>query len=181
MLAIHPSLSVLTDKNAPKPSIFLRFDFKGASRLGRLHIFEFPTSENSPKVTYFHTVDFQRRFTLLRPALNCTFHTCSENGGYGTFDFQIWSRHSGMHSETLVVLALWLPHVLRATAACTFSKLHHPKELEPVNFLSMLTSKRASRLLGGTLRSGNLSTKWLRTRRFAYLSGHPGHTNNWKT
>ena len=53
-------------------------------------------------------------------------------------NFQKWS-------EPLVLLTFWLPYVLRATTACTFSTSQLPKVLRPWCALYILTSKCASR------------------------------------
>ena len=56
-------------------------------------------------------------------------------------NFQKWS-------EPLVLLTFWLPNVLRATSACTFSTSQLPKVLRPWCVLCILTSKCASRHTG---------------------------------
>ena len=53
-------------------------------------------------------------------------------------NFQKWS-------EPLLFLTCWLPNVLRATTACTFSTSQLPKVLRPWCVLYILTSKCASR------------------------------------
>ena len=53
-------------------------------------------------------------------------------------NFQKWS-------ESLVFLTFWLPNVLRATAACTFSTSQLPKVVRHWGVLHILTSKCASR------------------------------------
>ena len=53
-------------------------------------------------------------------------------------NFQKWS-------EPLVFLIFWLPNVLRATTACTFSTSQLPKVVRPWCVLYILTSKCASR------------------------------------
>ena len=53
-------------------------------------------------------------------------------------NFQKWS-------EPLVLLTFWLPNVLRATTACTFSTSQLPKVVRPWCVLYILTSKCASR------------------------------------
>ena len=53
-------------------------------------------------------------------------------------NFQKWS-------EPLVLLTFWLPNVLRATTACTFSTSQLPKVPQPWCVLYILTSKCASR------------------------------------
>ena len=53
-------------------------------------------------------------------------------------NFQKWS-------EPLVFLTFWLPNVLRATTACTFSTSQLPKVVRHWGVLTILTSKCASR------------------------------------
>ena len=53
-------------------------------------------------------------------------------------NFQKWS-------EPLVFLTFWLPNVLRATTACTFSTSQLPKAVRHWGVLYILTSKCASR------------------------------------
>ena len=53
-------------------------------------------------------------------------------------NFQKWS-------EPLVFLTFWLPNVLRATTACTFSTSQLPKVVRHWGVLYILTSKCASR------------------------------------
>ena len=48
-------------------------------------------------------------------------------------------------SEPLVFLTFWLPNVLRATTACTFSTSQLPKVVRTPGVFNMLTSKCASR------------------------------------
>ena len=53
-------------------------------------------------------------------------------------NFQKWS-------EPLVFLTVWLPNVLRATTACTFSRSELPKVVRTGSVFNSLTSKCASR------------------------------------
>ena len=65
------------------------------------------------------------------------------------------SRHNGVPlfrdlnfqkwSEPLVFLTFWLPNVLRATTACTFSRSDLPKVVRTPSVFNSLTSKCASR------------------------------------
>ena len=48
-------------------------------------------------------------------------------------------------SEPIVFLTFWLPNVLRATTACTFSRSELPKVVRTPSVLYNLTSKCASR------------------------------------
>ena len=54
------------------------------------------------------------------------------------FNFQKWSEHG-------VFCTLWLPNVLRATTACTFSTFQRPKVVRTWGVLYIVTSKCASR------------------------------------
>ena len=56
-------------------------------------------------------------------------------------------RHLSLQkwSELLVFLTCWLPNVLRATTACTFSRSEPPKVVRTPSVFNMLTSKCASR------------------------------------
>ena len=47
-------------------------------------------------------------------------------------------------SEPLVFLTVWLPNVLRATTACTFSRSELPKVVRTPSIFNILTSKCAS-------------------------------------
>jgi hypothetical protein len=68
----------------------------------------------------------------------------------------------------------------RATAACTFSTSQLPKVVRDRQFLTLLTSKCASRHNGVQLFISHLAS-WLRTRRFSEPTFRPsGATNHWK-
>ena len=64
------------------------------------------------------------------------------------------SGHANRHlnvrkwSEHVVFLTFWLGNVLRATATCTFSTSQLPKVVRDCQFLTLLTSKCASRRNG---------------------------------
>ena len=55
-------------------------------------------------------------------------------------------RHLNLQkwSESLVFLTVWLPNVLRATTACTFSRSELPKVVRTPSVFNILTSKCAS-------------------------------------
>ena len=59
----------------------------------------------------------------------------------------IWTSKSGpkMSEPVLVFLTCWLPNVLRATTACTFSRSELPKAVQTPSAFNILTSKCASR------------------------------------
>ena len=88
-------------------------------------------------------------------------------------NFQTWS-------EPLVLCTCSLRNVLRATTACTFSTSQLPKVLRDRQFLTLFTSKCASRHNGVQFFISPLAS-WLRTRRFSEPTFRPsGATNHWK-
>ena len=88
-------------------------------------------------------------------------------------NFQKWS-------EPLVFCTFWLGNVLRATTACTFPTLQLPKVVRDCQFLTLLTSKCASRHNGAQFFIAPVAS-WLRTRRFSEPTFRPsGATNHWK-
>ena len=92
---------------------------------------------------------------------------------FGHLNFQKWS-------EPLVFLTFWLRNLLRATTACTFSTSQLPKVVRDRQFLTLLTSKCASRHNGVQFFISPLAS-WLRTRRFSEPTFWPsGATNHWR-
>ena len=78
-------------------------------------------------------------------------------------------------SEAEVFCAFWLPNVLRATTACTFSTSQLPKVVRRWCVLYIVTSKCASRQNGAQFFISHMTT-WLRTRRFSEPTFRPsGH------
>ena len=74
----------------------------------------------------------------------------------------------------------WLGNVLRATTACTFLTSQLPKVVRDRQFLTLLTSKCASRHNGAQFFIAPVAS-WLRTRRFSEPTFRPsGATNHWK-
>ena len=70
--------------------------------------------------------------------------------------------------------------MLRAITACTFSTSQLPKVVRDRQFLTLLTSKCASRHNGVQFVISHLAS-WLRTRRFSEPTFRPtGATNHWK-
>ena len=70
--------------------------------------------------------------------------------------------------------------MLRATTACTFLTSQLPKVVRDRQFLTLLTSKCASRHNGVHFFISHLAS-WLRTRRFSEPTFRPsGATNHWK-
>ena len=88
-------------------------------------------------------------------------------------NFQKWSGPG-------VFCTFSLGNVLRATTACTFSTSQLPKVVRDRQFLTLLTSKCASRHNGVHFFISHLA-RCLRTRRFSEPTFRPsGATNHWK-
>ena len=88
-------------------------------------------------------------------------------------NFQKWSGAE-------VFCTFWLGNVLRATTACTFLTSQLPKVVRDRQFLTLLTSKCASRHNGVQFFIAPVAS-WLRTRRFSEPTFRPpGATNHWK-
>ena len=88
-------------------------------------------------------------------------------------NFQKWSGPG-------VFCTFWLGNVLRATTACTFSTSQLPKVVRDRQFLTLFTSKCASRHNGVQFFISHLAS-WLRTRRFSEPTFRPSWaTNHWK-
>ena len=138
------------------PSIFNILTSKCASHHNGVHFFEIWTSKSGPRMVCFVHFDFEMRFAPQRRALfrHRNFQKWSENGFvhfdlkmcfapqrralFRDLNFQKWS-------EPLVSLTFWLPNVLRATTACTFSRSELPKVVRTPSVFNILTSKCASR------------------------------------
>ena len=134
--------------------------WKCASRHNGVHFFDISTSKSGPKLVCFAHFDFQMCFAPQRRAL------------FRHLNFQ--------KSEAGVFCTFWLPNVLRATTACTFSTSQLPKVVRHWCVLYILTSKSASRHNGVQLFITHLAS-WLRTRRFSEPTFRPsGATNHWK-
>ena len=91
-------------------------------------------------------------------------------------------RHPNLQKwrEHVVFCTFSLRNVLRATTACTFSTSQLPKVVRDRQFLTLLTSKCASRHNGVHFFISHLAS-WLRTRRFSEPTFRPsGATNHWK-
>ena len=83
-------------------------------------------------------------------------------------------------SEPVIFAHFWLPNVLRATTAYTFSTSQLPKVFQRWCALCILTWTCASRHNGVQLFISHLTT-WLRTRRFSEPTFRPsGATTHWK-
>ena len=119
------------------------------------------TAKSGPELVCFVHFDLEMCFAPQRRAL------------FRELNFQKWS-------EPLVFLTFWLGNVLRATTACTFLTSQLPKVVRDRQFLTLLTSKCASRHNGGQFFISHLAS-WLRTRRFSEPTFRPsGAPNHWK-
>ena len=179
--------------------------WKCASRHNGVHFFDISTSKSRPTLRCFVTFWLQN---VLRATTACTFSTSQLPKVVRTWgDLYIlqfdrtWSafniltskcassqkrralfRHLNFQkwSENGVFCAFWLGNVLCATTACTFSTSQLPKVVRDRQFLTLLTSKCASRHNGVQFFISHLAS-WLRTRRFSEPTFRPtGATNHWK-
>ena len=127
----------------------------------RRALFCITTSKSGPDLVCFVHFDFEMCFAPQRRAL------------FRHLNFQKWS-------EPLVFCTFWLGNVLRATTACTFLTSQLPKVVRDRQFLTLLTSKCASRHNGVQFFIAPVAS-WLRTRRFSEPTFRPsGATNHWK-
>ena len=120
---------------------------KCASRHNGVHFFDIATAKSGPGLVCFVHFDFEMCFAPQRRAL------------FRHRNFRKWS-------EPLVFLTFWLPNVLRATTACTFSTSQLPKVVQRWGVLYILTWKCSSRHNSVQLFISHLAS-WLRTRRFS--------------
>ena len=90
------------------------------------HFFDIWTSKSGPRPSVFNTFDFEMCFAPQRRAL------------FRHRNVQKWSGPG-------VFCTFWLANVLRATTACTFSTSQRTKVVRDRQFLTLLTSKCASR------------------------------------
>ena len=143
------------------PSVFNILTSKCASRHSGVHFFDISTSKSAPTMVCFVHVHFEMCFSPQRRAL------------FRHLNFQKWS-------DIGVFCTFWLPNVLRATTACTFSTSQRPKVVRSSSVLSILTWKCASRHNGVQFFISHLAS-WFRTRRFSEPTFRPsGATNYWK-
>ena len=105
--------------------------WKCASRHNGVHFFDISTSKSGPNLVCFVHVDFEMCFAPQRRALvrHLNFQKWSENGVFCTF---------------------WLPNVLRATTACTFSSLIWPAGSAPAALASLLFDPPEPQIIGKT-------------------------------
>ena len=125
------------------------------------HFFDIWTSKSGPRMVCFVHFDLEMCFAPQRRAL------------FQHLNFQKWSGAE-------VFCTFWLGNVLRATTACTFSTSQLPKVVRDRQFLTLLTSKCASRHNSVQFFIAPVAS-WLRTRRFSKPTFRPsGATNHWK-
>ena len=137
---------------------------KCASRHNGVHFLDISTAKSGPNLVCFVHFDLEMCFAPQRRAL------------FRHLNFQKWSD-----TGPGVFCTFWLPNVLRATTACTFSTSQLPKVVRSWCVLYILTSKSASRHNGVQFFITHLAS-WLRTRRFSEPTFRPsGATNHWKT
>ena len=123
--------------------------------------FDISTSKSGPRMVCFVHFDLEMCFAPQRRAL------------FRHRNFQKWSGPG-------VFCTFWLPNVLRATTACTFSTSQLPKVVRHWCVFYILTWKSASRHNGVQFFITHLAS-WLRTRRFSEPTFRPsGATNHWK-
>ena len=135
--------------------------WKCASRHNGVHFFDIATSKSGPRPSVFNTFYVEMCFAPQRRAL------------FRHRNFKKWSDH-------VVFCTFSLGNVLRATTACTFSTSQLPKVVRDRQFLTLFTSKCASRHDGVHFFISHLAS-WLRTRRFSEPTFRPsGATNHWK-
>ena len=143
------------------PSVLYILTWKCASRHNGVHFFNILTSKSGPRMVCFVHFDFEMCFAPQRRAL------------FRHLNFQKWSGAG-------VFCTFWLGNVLRATTACTFLTSQLPKVVRDRQFLTLLTSKCASRHNGVQFFIAPVAS-WLRTRRFSEPTFRPsGATNHWK-
>ena len=135
--------------------------WKCALRHNGVHFFDISTSKSGPELRCFVHFDLEMCFAPQRPSL------------FRHLNFQ-------KSSDTEVFCTFWLPNVLRATMACTFSTSQLPKVVWTCCVLYILTWKCASRHNGVQFFITHLAS-WLHTRRFSEPTCRPsGATNHWK-
>ena len=140
------------------PSVLYILTWKCASRHNGVHFFDIATSKSGPKLRCFVHFDLEMCFAPQRRAL------------FQHLNFQKWS-------EAEVFCTFWLGNVLRATTAFTFLTSQLPKVVRDRQFLTLLTSKCASRHNGVQFFIAPVAS-WLRTRRFSEPTFRPSGATN---
>ena len=108
------------------PTVLNIFTSKCPSGHNGVHFFDIRTSKSGTNMWCFVHFDLEMCFAPQRRAL------------FRHLSFQKWSDHG-------VFCTFWLPNVLRATTACTFSTSEPPKVVRTPSVFNILTSKCASR------------------------------------
>ena len=140
------------------PSVLDILTSKCASRHNGVRFFDIATSKSGATMWCFVHFDLEMCFAPQRRALfqHLDFQKWSEPlVVFVHFDFEMCFapqqralfRHRNFQkwSEPLVLCTFWLGNVLRATTACTFLTSQLPKVVRDRQFLTLLTSKCASR------------------------------------
>ena len=182
---------IWTSKSGPRPSVFNTFDLEMCFAPRRRALFRHRNFQKWSDIGVFCTFCLPN---VLRATTACTFSTTSKSGPtmvcFVHFDFKMCFapqrralfRHRNFQkwSDHGVLCTFWLPNVLRATTACTFSTSQLPKVVRSSSVLSILTWKCASRHNGVHFFMSHLAS-WLRTRRFSEPIFRPsGAPNHWK-
>ena len=119
------------------------------------------TSKSEPNPSVFNTFDLEMCFAPQRRTL------------FRHLNFQKCSEHE-------VLCTFWIGNVLCATTVCTCSTSQLPKMVWTRQFLTLLTSKCASRHHRAQLFISHMA-RWLRARRFSEPTFRPsGATKHWK-
>ena len=105
--------------------------WKCASRHNGVHFFDITTSKSGPNPWCFVHFNLEMCFASQRRAL------------YRHLNFQKWSGPD-------VFCIFWLPNVLRATTACTFSSLIWPAGSAPAALASLLFDPPEPQIIGKT-------------------------------
>ena len=137
--------------------------WKCASRHNGVHFFDISTSKSGPGPGVLCTFWLGN---VLRATTACTFSTSQLPKVVRTpsvlyiFDLEMYfapQRHTLFQhlnlqkwSEPLVFCTFWLPNVLRATTACTFSSLIWPAGSAPAALASLLFDPPEPQIIGKT-------------------------------
>ena len=176
--SIHPSIYL--SNLSIHPSIHLSISF-----------FDSSTSKSGRRPSVFNTFDLRMCFALQLRALFGDLNFQEMLRAWGAFTILTSKRsshHNDVHFPTTdfqkcskngVLSTFWLRHVLRATAACTFSTSQRPKVLRTWGVLSIMTSKCAWRHSRVQFLISP-PTRWLCTHRFSEPTFRLSGATNWK-
>ena len=112
-------LNISTPKSDPEPRCFGNLTSKCASRHHGVRLLNISSSKNALNMVCVARFDFETRFAPQSHAL------------FQHLNGQNWSGRE-------MLLAFWLPNLLRATMACNFSSLIRPHGCAPVALASLL-------------------------------------------